>query len=249
MWRRSSIFWLALAGALASCRATCAGPPFITDDPEPVDYEHWEFYVASQFRRDTDGKSFAAPSFELNYGAAPDLQLHIIAPFVGDDPHGASSHYGYGDTELGFKYRFLHETESLPQIGVFPLLEVPTGDPDRGLGSGHVQLFLPVWIQKSWDEDKWTTYGGGGWQLNPGEDNRDFWRFGWELQRKLSERLTLGGELYYITKETSDGDASLGFNLGAIIDLTENHHILFSAGRDFIGPNHFSAYLAYQLTF
>jgi hypothetical protein len=24
------------------------GPPFVTDDPEPVDYQHWEFYVASQ---------------------------------------------------------------------------------------------------------------------------------------------------------------------------------------------------------
>jgi hypothetical protein len=31
-----------------------AGPPFRTDDPEPVEYEHWEFYVASQgsFSRD-----------------------------------------------------------------------------------------------------------------------------------------------------------------------------------------------------
>ena len=24
-----------------------AGPPFLTDDPEPVDYQNWEFYVAS----------------------------------------------------------------------------------------------------------------------------------------------------------------------------------------------------------
>ena len=24
-----------------------AGPPFLTDDPEPVDYQNWEFYIAS----------------------------------------------------------------------------------------------------------------------------------------------------------------------------------------------------------
>ena len=24
---------------------TFAGPPFLTDDPEPVDYQHWEFYL------------------------------------------------------------------------------------------------------------------------------------------------------------------------------------------------------------
>ncbi len=23
-----------------------AGPPFLTDDPEPVEYKHWEFYIA-----------------------------------------------------------------------------------------------------------------------------------------------------------------------------------------------------------
>jgi hypothetical protein len=25
-----------------------AGPPFVTDDPEPVEYRHWEVYLTSQ---------------------------------------------------------------------------------------------------------------------------------------------------------------------------------------------------------
>ena len=29
--------------------AAWAGPPFFTDDPEPADYKHGEFYVASQY--------------------------------------------------------------------------------------------------------------------------------------------------------------------------------------------------------
>ena len=28
-----------------------AGPPFRTDDPEPVDYQHWEFYTATQYQQ------------------------------------------------------------------------------------------------------------------------------------------------------------------------------------------------------
>ena len=24
-----------------------AGPPFFTDDPQPVDFKHWEFYISS----------------------------------------------------------------------------------------------------------------------------------------------------------------------------------------------------------
>jgi hypothetical protein len=26
-----------------------AGPPFLTDDPEPVEFKHWEFYAATQW--------------------------------------------------------------------------------------------------------------------------------------------------------------------------------------------------------
>ena len=26
---------------------TLAGPPFLTDDPEPVPFKHWEFYLFS----------------------------------------------------------------------------------------------------------------------------------------------------------------------------------------------------------
>lgn len=249
MKRSHQIAGCACLTALAISRTARAGPPFVTDDPEPVELGHWEFYVASQFRHEHAGNNWGLPSFEVNYGAAPDLQLHLIAPFALDAPTDASSHYGYGDTELGAKFRFVKETDTRPQVGVFPLVELPTGDEDRGLGSGKTQLFLPIWVQKSWDDKAWTTYGGGGWHSNPGAGNRDFWQFGWELQRNISDTLSVGGELYYFTKDTDDGKDSIGFNLGAIINLTENHHILFSAGRDFDGPNLFSAYVAYQLTF
>jgi hypothetical protein len=37
---------MTLAVALYALQAV-AGPPFRTDDPELVDYEHWEFYLFS----------------------------------------------------------------------------------------------------------------------------------------------------------------------------------------------------------
>ena len=135
-----------------------AGPPFTTDDPEPVKYRHWEFYVASQNTKSADGWSGTAPHFEVNYGAVTNLQLHLIVPLAYDAPAHGTRQYGFGDTEVGAKYRFIQETDVSPQVGFFPLLEIPTGSANRGLGSGQVQAFLPVWLQKEFGS--WTAYGG-----------------------------------------------------------------------------------------
>ncbi len=229
-----------------------AGPPFRTDDPEPVEYQHWEVYA---FSTATDAKGDTAgilPGVEINYGAAPDLQLHVIAPVAFDAPGAGATQFGYGDTELGVKYRFIQEDENgwHPQIGVFPLLEVPTGDAEKGLGTGHAHEFLPIWLQKSWSD--WTTYGGGGYWINPGGGNKNYWFAGWLLQRQVTKQLALGGELFHQTADTAGGRDSTGFNFGGIYDIDDNDHILLSLGRGIeqaADTNRFSYYLAYQLTF
>jgi len=248
-----------MAAAITSSAGTLtpssvmAGPPFRTDDPEPVEYRHWEFYVfsaATHVRGDTSG---TLPGFELNYGAAPDLQLHLVAPIAFDKPSGEAWQSGYGDTEFGVKYRFIQEDEegSRPMVGVFPMVEAPTGDKGRGLGSGHTRVFLPMWIQKSFGT--WQTYGGGGYWINTGDANRNYWFAGWQVQRQITDQLTLGGEIFHQTADTVGGSGSTGFDLGGFYDVTENHHLLFSAGRGAFrnanDTNEFSYYLAYQLTF
>jgi hypothetical protein len=149
-----------------------AGPPYITDDPEPVEYRHWEIHFASIFTKQPDAWTATAPHLEVNYGVLPDIQLHTILPMTLYAPSEGADSYGYGDTELGVKYRFILEGKWRPQVGTFPLLEVPTGSHARNLGSGHLQTFLPIWLQKS--VGPWTAYGGGGYWINPGSQNRDW---------------------------------------------------------------------------
>lgn len=224
-----------------------AGPPFLTDDPEPVEYKHWEIYLAAQYRHDRDGDSSTVPHLEINYGVIPNVQIHLIAPLQYVKQESASSQYGYGDTELGVKVRFIKETDYIPQVGIFPMVELPTGDADKGLGNGRTQYFLPLWLQKSWGT--WTTYGGGGYWINPGVGKKDWLQFGWQIQREINKILTLGTELYYKTASTEDSNDTTGYTVGAIINITENHHILLSAGQDINGPNYLSAYIGYQFTF
>ncbi len=242
---------LALLAALLLAPATAwAGPPYTTDDPEPVDYHHWELYLASAVGHDRDGWSGTAPHFEVNYGAAPNLQLHLIAPMTFNAPdHGGTRQYGYGDTEVGAKYRFIQEDEGgwRPMVGTFPLIEIPSGEASRGLGTGHAQFFLPLWVQKS--IGKWSTYGGGGYWITPGPGNRNWWYLGWQVQRQVLDNLAIGAEIFHETAKAADGRRETRFNVGLVYDFTENHHLLFSAGRGIQGPNELTTYLAYQFTF
>jgi hypothetical protein len=223
-----------------------AGPPFKTDDPETVEYKHGEFYVASQYANDKDGVSSTAPHFEVNYGILPNVQLHLLVPFGYDRPRGGPTLYGFQDLEFGVKYRFIQESDYLPMVGTFPIVHLPTGNESRGLGSGETQLFLPLWLQKSWGP--WLTYGGGGYWINPGKDNQNYWFFGWVVQREIAKWLSVGVESFYQTPPIRYGEYQTGYTLGAIINFTENHHLLFSGGSDFHGPNLFSYYIGYQYT-
>jgi hypothetical protein len=243
------ILQFSMIAALAISSTAFAGPPFFTDDPEPVKPDHWEFYLATQnsaFHREHTGTS---PHVEINYGAYKDVQLHLITSFSYDELDH-ERHSGYGDTEVGVKWRFLHETDWLPQIGTFPLIEAPTGNRKLGLGNGKPQYLLPLWLQKSFGHDKWTIYGGGGYWINNGKDNKNFEIEGVVLQRKVFERLSLGGEVFYSTPSEKRAAARTALNAGGTFDFTEHHHLLFSAGRDVNGGGRkFSSYLAFQITF
>jgi len=231
-----------------------AGPPFRTDDPEPVDYKHWEFYTFTAGTHVQDDTSGIGPAIEFNYGLIPNGHFHIVVPAAFDSPAGGPNQFGFGDIELGFKYRFIEQDKNgpRPSIGIFPFLELPTGNQDRGLGAGHARVYLPVWIQKDFGD--WTTYGGGGYWINQndGFGDKNFWYFGWLLQKKLTDKLTLGGEIFHQTADNVAKADQTGFTIGGYYDFDEHNHLLFSAGTGFQNAsttNVYSWYLGWQITY
>jgi len=166
----------------------------------------------------------------------------VIVPAVVALASGQPAQYGLGDIELGAKYRFVDEGEWRPQVGTFPLALVPTGAAVRGLGSGHVQAFVPIWLQKSFG--RWTTYGGGGVLITSGE--RDAVA-GWLLQRALADAVTVGAE-GHVTFPTNGAVVEVRVNVGLVVNFTAHHHLLMSGGPAFGGGGRAQAYLAYQLT-
>jgi hypothetical protein len=108
-------------------------------------------------------------------------------------------------------------------------------------------LFLPLWLQKS--SGPWTTYGGGGYWINPGAGNRNWGFVGWLVECQLSLKLAIGAEIFHETAKVEGGDSDTGFNVGAIFDFSPTYHLLLSAGHTIQGPSGFQAYVAFQVTF
>ncbi len=252
----------ALAGALAlgilpgNVRA---GPPFQTDDPEPVDLGHYEFYVFSG----SDGTPLetdpVGPAFEFNWGALPNTQLHAILSFgaivpsneLGYAPAGVGpSAYGLLDTELGVKYRFISQTDDRPEVGIFPMIELPTGSYSRGLGVGKTWYKLPIWIQKDWGP--WTTYGGAGYEIVPQVDYKSFPYAGWLVQREVGEKWTLGAELWYHGPEGAAAPQTRSatmFDVGGYYYFSKPaFQLLFSLGHTVVGQSETYTYLGLYWT-
>jgi hypothetical protein len=229
-----------------------AGPPFRIDDAGVVEYQHWEMNLFSTGTRTSDGMIGVLPGFDMNYGVVPGLQLHAIVGLGYQAATGRDTGFGPVDLELGVKYRLLDagEDDWFPQITTAPLVEVPAGNQKLGLSTGHAQVFLPLWLQK--DFDPWSVYGGGGYWLNPGAGNRNFWFFGVAVWRSLSETFRIGAELFHQTANVSGGKDTTGMNIGVIYDLSERWHVLASAGtglQNARSTDQFTYYAGVQLTF
>jgi hypothetical protein len=88
-----------------------AGPPYVTDDPEPTPYRSYEIYLASDYARSADSVDVTAPHLEFNYGLFPNVQVTATLPLAGSSLPKGAMHFGYGDTEFEVKARVIQETD------------------------------------------------------------------------------------------------------------------------------------------
>jgi hypothetical protein len=215
-----------LLATLAFGATALAGPPFATDDAEPTGPGHYEIYFFAQGAHAAAGHDGAA-GVDFNYGAAPDLQLTAVLPWVWDAAHGESAEGGWGNVELAAKYRVAHQEQDGVDAAFFPRVFLPAGD--GRVAETHASLLLPLWVQRRWN-DTWTTFGGGGCEIHRGGDSRDFCMAGIALTAQVGERLQLGAELYHQTSDTRGGRTSTDIGLGATWDINAHAHLMASAG-------------------
>lgn len=216
---------LAAAIAVAFATPAFAGPPYLTDDPVPTDLGHWEIYAF------TAGEGFGSSvdddaGLDLNYGAVKNVQLTETLPvsFAHEPDRGWRS--GTGDVELGVKYRLLDDEKHGLSAAVFPRVILPTSTLAPG---ERARVLLPIWVGKNFT-DGTSVFGGGGYEIDPGRGNRDFWQAAVAVTHDVSKQVSLGAEVTQQSADAVGGTAQTRAGVGGVVKIGGPSALLFSAG-------------------
>jgi hypothetical protein len=236
---------------LLSTQSAIAGAPFVTDDPEPVAENNWEVNYAISKTWVEGSTSVALPSIDVNYGYSDHIQLHVQSRYA-YQTGGDNTQSGFDNTEIGAKYRFVHFEENGTEfmLGIYPMLQLPTGDKKLGEASGKAQLFLPMWGQLNFG--KWTLYGGSGYRVNHYTSATNSLFLGLTALYAIGDNFKIGGELFRESATTKDAQHTSGFNVGGIYNISKDYGLLFSVGRALNNApesNRLSAFFALQVVY
>ncbi len=235
-------------GLVATCLQTVeAGPPFVTDDPEPTDIHQFENYLYVQGTGPAGSSAGPGVGIEINYGALSNTQLSWSVP-LNPNPGPGGMGLVWAPLGGGIKYRFIQEDDEgwRPQVAVFPQVFIPIGSASH---SSPMTELLPIWLQKSFGA--WTAFGGGGYTRNPGTNNRNFAIYGGALQRQINHKLALGVEIFGQTHDTVEDHGSTAAGMAVLYDLSETWHLIGSVNTAIAGAadsDHISYNLALKWT-
>jgi hypothetical protein len=213
---------LALAGATAPA---VAGPPYLTDDPVPTETGHWEIYAFTA----GEGRGSAVDAdagVDLNYGPVEGVQLTATLPLSFSHAPNDGWHSGTGDVELGVKYRFLNDERAGFAVAIFPRVILPTAARSPG---EKTRFLLPLWMEKDFAGGT-SIFGGGGYLINPGTGNRDFWQAAVAATHDLSKAVSIGAEITRQGSDRTGGTAQTRAGVGSTVQLSGRYALLLSGG-------------------
>jgi hypothetical protein len=225
--------WLAALPLILGAGCVVAGPPFLSNDPDPPEIGQWEVILpTTAIRRPDGGITGEWTTANFNYGYDSRTQLSFALPVAYQRSAAGSVQSGLGDVMLEYKRRFGTDPEA-GYFGINPAVSLPTGDAGRGLGRGNAVVQLPLLYLRSRGE--WVGYADARYRWRDGEQRTSSWFIGTVLERRLTARSEVGVELYSVTAQAPAADATIGFDVGVRYTLAPNVRLIASAGRAYRG--------------
>ncbi len=137
---------LVLIGMSGAARA---GPPMITNDPDTPGPGVWEINLAMAGGRAHRSLDLSAPDVDINRGVGERVQLSVHGSWAHARDHGNWAS-GFGDVELGLRYRFLDAEAGGVSLAVQPLWVRgwSSAARRRGLASAQPEWVLPIQVAR-----------------------------------------------------------------------------------------------------
>jgi len=205
--RRWTTCWLVVAaGSIGVARAQ---QPFYTDDADVTARGgvHVECFNEHDWLQPSQAPHLQQNTFNMkvNYGMGRNLELDMDVPIitiVNDGSIVPQRPAGFGDLDFGVKYNFHQERDgsAVPAFSLVSYIEVPTGEVSTGLGSGLVDVWIYVVVQKTLPKD-FVAHLNGGYLFHGNTSTGTVGittarghvaTMGGSLVRKVSEAVTLG---------------------------------------------------------
>ena len=193
--------------------AAAAQQPFYTDDADVTERGkvHFDFFNEYDWLKPVQAphQRQNTVNLKMNYGWTDHLELDLDSPLLtimNDASATPRRPTGLGDTNMGFKYRFMPEREetTTPEVAIATYIELPTGNRVTGLGSGLTDLWIYGVLQQWLVRDRIVLSVNGGYLFYGNTSTGvvgitkargHVATMGASVIRKFTDKLSLGAEL------------------------------------------------------
>jgi hypothetical protein len=219
----SWIAWAASAGA---------GPPLVTEDPDPAPARTLEVILAATGLDEGEATGFDAPLLDLSYGFGAGLEVSLSLPASFVDRPGTGTRGGVGLLSLGGKWLLAGGAapEFRAELAFAPrgVLDVSSGAVARGVVDDTLDWILPFAGElRSGD---WRLVAELGPEVRRHRSDR--LRYGAYLGWRATPRVEWLAELRGRTAWSGGGDF-FAWRVGATLRLFAEVDLLAAAGRTF----------------
>lgn len=221
---KNSIFVLAiiLGIAFGFSGTAIAGGPLSTDDAGTVEPGHLEVELGWEYARQPNDDRENSIAIVLKTGLIWDrLDFGIEIPYLFLNPDEGEDEDGFGDVEAAVKLRFLDESDTFPALAAAVGIKTTTGDEDKGLGSGEIDVPINFIATKGFD--RLTLHANLGYNVigkPEGEDVSDTVGYGVAAEYAVTEIFCIVGEVVgEIQTEDTDEDNPAEILAGATYEL------------------------------
>lgn len=250
---------LSLMLLLAFAGTALAAHPLITDDAGTQGMGKYSLEINAALSRDKENlggvstrEDGAEAAASLSAGIGDSVDIVVASPWVWsrvrEDGAVTSEENGIGDLSLQLKWRFF-DREGL-SLAVKPVITLPTGDENRGLGNGKTSYGIGLILTRQFEP--FALHVNGAYTRNEFRldadkkiNRSDIWNASVAAAGQVSKSLQLVADLGVESNGYRGSHTSPAYILGgAIYSLREDLDLDFGVKRGLNGPEADMTWLA-----